>query len=233
VHRLTLVRHLLRVIGRLLPVTSISNASALRSGAGARLVNLMVDPGAAFRGIAENPSWLLAFLAAATIRFASLFIFYRPAVTPAKVIAGLLVQILTVASTVLLASLVTWLAAGAWRVGVSWATAFSILMHAYVAFTLVTLAFACVAGALLPEDGDVDLRNPPFTNLTSLLSGTGSAVFRPLAGEFDVRSAYVLALLWLGLRNGSPEAPRSAVTKVLPTVAFVRVAGVVSVSLLR
>jgi hypothetical protein len=149
------------------------------------------------------------------------------------VIAGLLVQILTVASTVLLASLVTWLAAGAWRVGVSWATAFSILMHAYVAFTLITLAFACVAGALLPEDGDVDLRNPPFTNLTSLLSGTGSAGFRPLAGEFDVRSAYVLALLWLGLRNGSPEAPRSAVAKVLLTVAFVRVAGVVTVSLLR
>jgi len=45
--------------------------------------------------------------------------------------------------------------------------------------------------------------------------------------------AFVIALLWLGLRNGSPEAPRSAVTKVLLTVAFVRVAGVVSVSLLR
>ena len=232
-HRHIVVRYMLRVIGRLLPVTSISNASALRSGAGARLMNLMVDPGAAFRGIAENPTWLLAFLAAATIRFASLFIFFRPAVTPAKAIAGLLVQILTVASTVSLASLVTWLASRAWRVGVSWATAFSILTHAYVAFTLVTLAFASVAGALLPEDADVDLRNPPFTNLMSLLSGTDSEVFRPLVAEFDVRSAYVLTLLWLGLRNGSPEAPRSAVTKVLLTVAFVRVAGVVCVSLLR
>lgn len=232
-HSHIVVRYMLRVIGRLLPVTSISNASALRSGAGARLMNLMVDPGAAFRGIAENPTWLLAFLAAATIRFASLFIFFRPAVTPAKAIAGLLVQILTVASTVSLASLVTWLASRAWRVGVSWATAFSILTHAYVAFTLVTLAFASVAGALLPEDADVDLRNPPFTNLMSLLSGTDSEVFRPLVAEFDVRSAYVLTLLWLGLRNGSPEAPRSEVTKVLLTVAFVRVAGVVCVSLLR
>ena len=223
---------MLRVISRLLPVTSISNASALRSGAGARLMNLMVDPDAAFRGIAENPSWLLAFLVAVTIRFASLFIFYRPAVTPAKVIAGLLLQLLTVGSTVLLASLVTWFAAGAWRVSVSWATAFSVLTHVYVAFTVVTLAFASVAGVLLPEDADVDLRNPPFTNLTSLLGETDSEFVRPLVGEFDVRSAYVLALLWLGLRNGSFEAPRSAVTKVLLTVAFVRVVGVVSASLL-
>ena len=58
------VRHLLRVIGRLLPVTSIPNASAPRSGAGARLVNLVVDPAAAFRGIADDPSWRLAILAA-------------------------------------------------------------------------------------------------------------------------------------------------------------------------
>jgi hypothetical protein len=231
-HRHTVVRYLLRVIGRLLPVTSISNASALLSGAGARLMNLMVDPGAAFRGIATDPSWVLAFLAAAAIRFASLFIFYQPAVTPTKLIASLLFQILTIASTVLLASLVTWFAAGAWRVGVSWATAFSILMHVYVAFTLVTLAFAGVAGALLPEAVDVDLRNPPFTNLTSLLSGTDSEVFRLLVGEFDVRSAYVLMLLWLGLRSASPEAPRSAVTKALLTIASIRVAGVVSVSLL-
>ena len=223
---------MLRVISRLLPVTSISNASALRSGAGARLMNLMVDPDAAFRGIAENPSWLLAFLVAVTIRFASLFIFYRPAVTPAKVIAGLLLQLLTVGSTVLLASLVTWFAAGAWRVSVSWATAFSVLTHVYVAFTVVTLAFASVAGVLLPEDADVDLRNPPFTNLTTLMRGTDSEVFRPLVREFDVRSAYVLALLWLGVRSASPESPRSAVTKVLLTVAFVRVVGVVSASLL-
>lgn len=228
----TVVRYLLRVIGRLLPVTSISNASALRLGAGARLMNLIVDPSAAFRGIADDPSWIVAFLAAAAIRFASLFIFYQPAVTPTKVIASLLFQMLTVASAVMLSSLVTWLSAGAWRVGVSWATAFSIVMHVYVAFTLVTLAFASVAGALLPEAADVDVRNPPFTNFTSLLSGTDSEVVRLVVGEFDVRSVYVLALLWLGLRCASPEAPRSAVTKVLVTIAFVRVAGVVSVSLL-
>jgi hypothetical protein len=89
-----------------------------------------------------------------------------------------------------------------------------------------------VAGALLPEAIDVDLRNPPFTNLTSLLTGTDSEVLRLLVGEFDVRSAYVLMLLWLGLRSASPEAPRSAVTKALLTIASIRVAGVVSVSLL-
>ena len=232
-HCHTVVRHVLRVIGRLLPVTSISNASARRSGAGARLVNLMVEPGAAFRGIAHDPSWVLAFLAATGIRFGSLFIFYQPAVTPIKVIAGLLLQLVTVASTVLLASLVTWLTARAWGVAVSWATAFSILMHVYVASTLVTLAFASVAGALLPESVDVDLRNPPFTNLTSLLSETDSEVFRLLASEMDVRSVYVLMLMWQGLRGAAPEVPRSAIARILTTIAFVRVAGVVSVSLLR
>ena len=196
-------------------------------------MNLAVDPGATFRGIADDPSWALAFVAAVGIRFGSLFIFYRPAVTAIKVIASLLLQILTVGSTVVLASLVAWLTARAWRVGVAWATAFSILMHVYVAFTLATLAFAGVAAALLPESVDVDLRKPPFTNLTSLLGGTDPEVFRTLLGEMDVRSAYVLVLLWLGLRGAAPEAPRSAVARIILTIACLRVAGVITVSLLR
>ena len=227
-----MVGHLLRVIGRLLPVTWISNASAPRSGAGARLVNLVVDPVAAFRGIAGDPSWALAFVAAVGIRFGSLLIVYEPAVAPIKVIAGLLFQILTVGPTVLLASLVAWVTARAWRVPMTWGTAFSILMHVYLAFTLATVAFASVAGALLPETVDVDLRKPPFTNLTSLLGGTGPEVFRTLVGEMDVRSAYVLVLLWLGLRGAAPEAPRSAVARIILTIACLRVAGVVTVSLL-
>jgi len=211
----------------------MTKASASRQGAGARLVNLVVDPGAAFRGIADDPSWALAFVAAVGIRFGSLFIFYQPAVTPIKVIASLLLQVLTVGSTVVLASLVAWLTARGWRVGVAWVTAFSVLMHVYVVFTLATVAFAAVAGALLPESVDVDLRNPPFTNLTSLLRGADPEVFRTLVGEMDVRSAYALVLLSLGIRGAAPQAPRSAVARIILTIACLRVAGVVSVSLLR
>jgi len=227
------VGHLLRVIGRLLPVTSVSNASAPRSGAGVRLANLVVDPVDAFRGIACDPSWRLAFLAAVGVRFGSLFVFYEPSVTPIKALGGLLLQVLTVGPTVLLSSLVVWLVARVWRVNVAWATAFSILMHVYVAFTLATLAFSSVAGALLTESVDVDLRNPPFTNLTSLVGGTDSDVVRTLAGEMDVRSTYVLVLLWLGLRGAAPDAPRSAIARALLTIAVVRVVGVTAVSLLR
>jgi hypothetical protein len=214
-------------------VTSVSNASAPRSGAGVRLANLVVDPVDAFRGIACDPSWRLAFLAAVGVRFGSLFVFYEPSVTPIKALGGLLLQVLTVGPTVLLSSLVVWLVARVWRVNVAWATAFSILMHVYVAFTLATLAFSSVAGALLTESADVDLRNPPFTNLTSLVGGTDSDVVRTLAGEMDVRSTYVLVLLWLGLRGAAPDAPRSAIARALLTIAVVRVVGVTAVSLLR
>jgi hypothetical protein len=231
--RHAVVGYLRRVIGRLLPVTSICDASAPRSGAGARLVNLVVDPVAAFRGIAHDPSWRLAFLAAIGIRFGSLFVFYRPTVAPIKVLGGLLFQILTVVPTVLLSSLVVWFAARGRRINVAWATVFSILTHVYVAFTLATVAFASVAGALLAEAGDVNLRNPPFTNLSSLVGGTESAVVPTLAGEMDVRSGYVLVLLWLGLRGAAPDAPRSAIAKALLTIAVVRVVGVTVVSLLR
>ncbi|HTK52386.1 MAG TPA: hypothetical protein VL308_10890 [Gemmatimonadaceae bacterium] len=214
-------------------MTSVSNASAPRSGAGVRLANLVVDPVDAFRGIACDPSWRLAFLAAVGVRFGSLFVFYEPSVTPIKALGGLLLQVLTVGPTVLLSSLVVWLVARVWRVNVAWATAFSILMHVYVAFTLATLAFSSVAGALLTESADVDLRNPPFTNLTSLVGGTDSDVVRTLAGEMDVRSTYVLVLLWLGLRGAAPDAPRSAIARALLTIAVVRVVGVTAVSLLR
>jgi len=80
---------------------------------------------------------------------------------------------------------------------------------------------------------DVDVRNPPFTNLTSLMGGTDSEILRTLVGEMDVRSAYVLVLLWLGFRGAAPEAPRSAVARITLTIASVRVAGAVTISLLR
>jgi hypothetical protein len=196
-------------------------------------MNLVVDPVAAFRGIGAHPSWALAFVIAIALRFGSLLAFYRPAVTPAKVIAALLVQIMTIAPAVLVASLVVRTAATVWRVGASWTSTFSVVMHVYVAYTLATIAFASVAGALLPESADVDLRHPPFTNFTALLGDTTTEVIGRLLAEVDVRSAYALALLWLGLRGTVPNATRSVVTKVVATAAFVRVAGVIIASLFQ
>ena len=188
VHRhALLVRHVLRVIGRLLPVTWMSaNAPAADRVAGARLVNLVVDPVAAFRGIADDPSWStrLARRCRHPIRQPLHLLrasrhanqgAWRPAL-----------PVLTVGPTVLLASLVAWLTARAWRVSVAWTTAFSIVIRVQVAFTLATVGFASVAGALLPEYANVDLRNPPFTNMTALLGGMDSEAIRTLAGEIDV-----------------------------------------------
>jgi len=203
------------------------------SSAGARLLNLVVDPVAAFRGIGTHPRWALAFVFAIAIRFASLFAFYRPAVTPLKVVAGLLFQVATVMPTVLVASLVVWMAAMVWRLRVSWTPAFSVVMHVYVAYTLATIAFAGVAGALLPESADVDLRHPPFTNFAPLLGTSTSEVLLSLAREFDVRSAYALLLLWLGLRGAAPDAARCDVASAVAAIAVVRVAGVVTLALLR
>ncbi len=203
-----------------------------RSSAGARLINLLVDPIAGFRGIGDDPTWALAVLVAIVARFGSLFVFYRPAVTPVKLIAGLVFQLATVVPTVLFASLVVWLAAKVCRVGVRWGPAFSVVTHVYVAYTLATVAFASVAGALLPESADVDLRSPPFTNLTSQLGESAPEVVRSLVEELDLRSAYVLLLLWLGLRGAAPDAPRSATAKGIATIAVVRLAGVITASLL-
>jgi hypothetical protein len=79
----------------------------------------------------------------------------------------------------------------------------------------------------------VDLRHPPFTNFTALLGDTTTEVIGRLVAEVDVRSAYALALLWLGLRGTVPNATRSVVTKVVATAAFVRVAGVIIASLFQ
>jgi hypothetical protein len=196
-------------------------------------VNLVVDPVAAFREVSVHPSWALAFVIAIVLRFGSLFAFYRPAVTPLKVVAGLFFQVVTVASAVLLASLVVWVAALAWRAGAQWTPTFSVVTHVYVAHTLATIAFASVAGALLPESADVDLRHPPFTNFTPLLGDTTDDVILGLVGEIDVRSAYALVLLWLGLRGAAPNATRSVVTKAVTAVAFVRLAGVIVALLLQ
>lgn len=221
------------------PATSPAHATPVPheapggSSAGARLVNLVIDPVAAFRGIGVHPRWALAFLVAIAVRFASVIVFYRPAVSPLKVVAGLLFQVAAIAPAVFFASLAVWLAARVWGVGVAWMPTLSVVMHVYVAYTLVTVAFASVAGALLPESAEVDLRQPPYTNFASLLGGSPSEAVRSLVTEADIRSAYALVLLWLGLRGAAPNAARSDVTSVVATIAIVRLVGVAVLALLR
>lgn len=219
------------------PMSSVQalspNDSALQPGPGARLANLVVDPRAAFGGIGDSPSWKLAFVVAIALRFVSLLAFYRPAVTPLKVLGGLLFQISTVVPPLLIASLVLWLAANAWRVGVGWRSALAIVTHAYVAYTLATVAFASVAGAVLPASSDVDLRSPPFTNFALLLADSAPAVLRHLVAELDVRSVYVLVLLWLGLRGVAPGERRQLVANVVATIALLRLVGVAVVAMMQ
>jgi hypothetical protein len=163
----------------------------------------------------------------------SLFAFYRPAITPLKLVTGLLFQLVTIAPALLFVALVVWLAARVCRVSVSWTPAFAVVTHVYVAYTLATIAFASVAGAVLPESADVDLRHPPFTNFAMLLDDATPEVIRHLVGEVDVRSAYALLLLWLGLRGAAPNAARHGVTGAVATIVVIRVVGVVTLSLLR
>jgi hypothetical protein len=203
------------------------------SSPSARLVNLVVDPVAAFRGIGVHPRWALAFMIAVALRFGSLFAFYRPTATPLKVVAGLLFQLATITPAVLLASLAVWLAARVWRVGVSWASTFCVVTHVYVAYTLATIVFASVSGALLPESADVDLRNPPFTNFAWLLADSTPESVRTLVRELDVRSVYAMLLLWTGLRGAAPNAVRYDVTTAVATIVLVRLTGVVALATLR
>ena len=214
-------------------IATASDESTLQPGAVSRLANLVVDPVAAFRGIADSPSWALALLAAVVLRFGSLFVFYRPAVTPLKVVAGLLFQVGTVLPVILLAAVVTWLAAKVWRVDVGWRPSFSIVTHAYVAYTLATIAFAAAAGALLPESTDIDLRNPPFTNFAARVADSGVTAIPKLVAELDVRSVYALLVTWLGLRGAAPSSGPSAIARVVASAAIVRLAGVAAMGSFR
>src|SRR5690349_4429755 len=199
----------------------------------ARLINVIVDPPAAFRGISDDAPWSLAFMAVVVVRIASLFVFYRPDVTPLKLVASVTFQVATIAPLLLVSSGLIWITARARRVAVGWGATFAIATHAYVAYTLATVAIASVAGALLPDSTDVDLRAPPFTNLAPLVAGTEHPLVLHLATEADVRALYVLWLLWFGLRALAPAEGRRRIASVLGTIVVVRLAGVVAMSLLE
>ena len=180
-----------------------SSPAVPRSSALARLANVVVDPRASFRDVASDPRWFVAFLGVIILRFTSLFVFYQPSTTPAKLAAGLLFQILATTPLLIALALLLWSTSRASDVRVGWPVAFDITVHVYFAYTLATVAIASIAGAVLPASADVDLRNPPFTNLAAL--APDDSVVRVLLAHVDVRSVYALVLVALGLRAGVPD----------------------------
>lgn len=218
---------------RPLPSTASVAATTAHERPLARLGNALVDPVAAFRGIAADSPWAVAFGAIVAVRFASLFVFYRPAVTPLKLVAGVLFQVVTTAPLLVVASTLVWIAAKAWRVALGWVTSASIVAHVYLAYTVATVAIASVAGALLPDAADVDLRHPPYTNLASLTDSSAHPVLFRLLAEVDVRGVYAVMLLWLALRGAVPHAARKTVTIVAATVVTVRFVGVLGAALMQ
>jgi hypothetical protein len=54
-----------------------------------------------------------------------------------------------------------------------------------------------------------------------------------MAAEADVRSLYVLLLLWLGARGAAPAEPRRRIASVLGTIVVIRIVGVVAAALLE
>jgi hypothetical protein len=165
-----------------------------------RLVNVVIDPAAAFAGLDARPAWGVAFVAIVALRFGSLLAFYQPDTTAARLVAGVLFQVVTLIPLIAIMTTALWAAAAVWRVRLTWPGAWSLTTHVTFAYTLLTIAVASVAGALLPESTDVDLRNPPFTNLGSLIVDGQAPVLHALAVEADVRSAYAAVLVWIGVR---------------------------------
>lgn len=200
-------------------------------GAAARLGNLLVDPPEAFRGISNGPAWALAFVVIVVVRFVSLFVFYHPQGTPAKILAGIAFQVAAVLPALLVTGSVLWLSSVLWRSRIAWPVAFSIGTHAYLAYTLATVAAASVAGALLAEGSAVDLRHPPFTNLAPLASESTHPALARLLAEVDLRTAYTLLLAWVGVRAAAPLTGRLRAAGMVAVVALARL--VFSVAVLR
>src|SRR5262245_47475156 len=143
------------------PSTSVSTRPSVntRPSALARLADVVIDPVAAFRGIDAQPTWGVALLALIAVRFTSVAVFYRPDTTPGKLVAGVLFQVVTLVPFITAMTLLLVIAALVFRVRLSWASAWSVTTHVTFAFTLLTVAIASVAGAVLPESAEVNLRN--------------------------------------------------------------------------
>lgn len=203
--------------------STVSNGN---QGGLARIVDVVVDPRAAFQSIAERPSWLCVLLVIVVVRFASLFVFYRPDTTPAKLVVGVAFQFVTSIPVALASGGLLWLTTRLWAIRLRWTVAISIVLHVYFAYTIATIAVASVAGAILPASADVDLRSPPFMNPRVLVDASTFPALERLAGELDVRSAYACILAALGVAAADPAASRTQVVGVVVSCFAVRVAGV-------
>ena len=204
-----------------------SHVSAPRTAAGerttalARIVDVVLDPGAAFAEVRSRPTWGVAFLALVALRFGSVLAFYNPETTPAKLVSGVLFQLVTLFPLVIATSTLLWIVALSWRSRLTYASAWCVATHVTLAHSLLTVAIASVAGALLPESVDVQLRHPPFTNVGFLVDATNNPLLHTLAAELDLRSGYEAALAWLGVRSGSNASPWRSAGTVLTCVAII------------
>lgn len=194
-----------------------------RPGAIARVVDVVVDPRAAFREIAEKPSWLAALLTVVVVRLISLFAFYQPDASPGKLLAGIAFQFATITPMLLAATTLLWVSGHVWGVGFGWRSGFSIAVHVYLAYTIVTIAVASVAAATLPASVEVDLREPPFVNLRDLADPAQSPTLARLLGEADVRSVYALILVAVGITAAHPSASTARIVGVVASCFAVRV----------
>ena len=201
---------------------SASSGRERQSGAWDRLVEVVVDPPGAFRGIHERPVWAVAFVALVTLRFGSVLAFYQPEITAAKLVAGILFQVVTLMPLIAILATLLRVAAALCRVRLTWPGAWSLTTHVTFAYTLATVAVASVAGALLPASTEVNLRHPPFTNPGFLVSEAHAPVLHALALAADVRSAYAAVLLWLGVRavTGAGDAAARVVAMCFAAAAL-------------
>jgi hypothetical protein len=211
------------------PTTRLGDSNA---GGLSRLANVVLDPTVGFRDIDRHPTGSVAFVALVALRFGSLLAFYRPDTSPPRLLAGILFQFATLIPLVTLTTALLWIVAMLWRSRIAWASAWCITTHVMFAYTLLTVAFASVAGALLPESTEVDLRHPPFTNLGMLVSTSDSAALHALAVEADVRSAYASILAWLGVRAAA-NVTCIAAAAVISSCVVVEVLAAVLSALLR
>jgi hypothetical protein len=116
---------------------------------------------------------------------------------------------------ILMSATLLWASGRAWDVRFPWPTAFSIATHVLVAYTMITIAVASVAGAVLPASVDVDLRAPPFMNLGQLADAAHSPRWARVLAEVDARSAYALVLTAMGIRAAQPAVGRARIIGVV------------------
>ena len=199
----------------------------------ARLGNVIVDPADAFRDVAERPTAALAFVALVALRFGSLFLFYRPDVEPARLLTGVVFQVITVWPLTFLLTLLLWTSTLVCGVRATWSSFYSTVVHVVFAHTLLTVAVASAAGALLPADAEVDLRHPPFTNLGSVVGSDAHPVAHALAAELDVRSAYALLLAWLGVKASVADRNGAHAARVIAACLGVHLSLVALLAFLR